>query len=64
VKILLILRKFFENMAAESGSLPLKVGGFTCMPCNVLAFSLSFVNPLSFVNKFVSGLLTSNSFDL
>jgi hypothetical protein len=24
-------KKSFENMAAESGSLPLKVGEFTCM---------------------------------
>jgi hypothetical protein len=31
VKIPLISRKIFENMAAESGSLPLKVGEFTCM---------------------------------
>jgi hypothetical protein len=36
VKIPLILRKIFENMAAESGSLQLKVGEFTYMeilPC-------------------------------
>jgi hypothetical protein len=31
VKIPLILRKIFENMAAESGSHPLIVGEFTCM---------------------------------
>jgi hypothetical protein len=31
VKISLILRKIFENMAAESVSLPLKEGEFTCM---------------------------------
>jgi hypothetical protein len=31
VKTPLILRKVFENMAAERGSLPLKVGEFTCM---------------------------------
>jgi hypothetical protein len=31
VKIPLILRKIFENMAAGSRSLPLKVGKFTCM---------------------------------
>jgi hypothetical protein len=30
-EILCILRKIFENMAAESGSLLLKVGEFTCM---------------------------------
>jgi hypothetical protein len=30
-KIPLILRKIFENIAAESGNLTLKVGGFTCM---------------------------------
>jgi hypothetical protein len=31
VKIPLILRKIFENMAAESGSFQLKVGEFTFM---------------------------------
>jgi hypothetical protein len=31
MKIPLILRKIFENMAIESGSLPPKVGEFTCM---------------------------------
>jgi hypothetical protein len=31
VKIPHILRKIFENMAAKSGSLPLKVGEFTIM---------------------------------
>jgi hypothetical protein len=31
VKIPLILRKIFENMATERGSLPLKMGEFTCM---------------------------------
>jgi hypothetical protein len=32
MKIPLILRKIFKSMAANSGSLPLKVGEFTCMP--------------------------------
>jgi hypothetical protein len=31
VKIPLILRIIFENMTEESGSVPLKVGEFTCM---------------------------------
>jgi hypothetical protein len=31
VKIPLIVKKIFENMAAKSGGLPLKVGEFTCM---------------------------------
>jgi hypothetical protein len=38
VKIPLILRKILENMAAESGSLPLKVGEFTCMPGKTAQF--------------------------
>jgi hypothetical protein len=31
VTISLISRKIFENMAAETGNLPLKVGEFICM---------------------------------
>jgi hypothetical protein len=43
VKIPIILRKFFENMAAESGSLPLKEEEFTCMNLGTVGMTIESI---------------------